>query len=595
MCAIFGILGTYNSLQAKRALATMTHRGPDFCGIVEEARLFFAHHRLSIVDTRAKAHQPLRHQQVLISFNGEIYNYKALKEQLHYRFTTHSDAEVVLAAYLQYGVDFVHYLRGMFAIAIVDGDRLYLFRDRFGKKPLYYHHRDNTLVFASEIKAITPFLKRIRMNHDALLSYLSYLAPTPPHTFYEGIHKLEAGCYLLYEHGTIHTHSYYDLTAQNLSAGHQSTEALLRESIALRLQADVPVAGLLSGGIDSAMIAAIAREQIRDFSTFTLGYRDYGAYDERANAAETARYLGVNNCSVEMNQADFMEVLPKVLETLDEPLNDPAAVPLFWLFQEIQRQGYKVVLSGEGSDEIFLGYRHYREYAEIESLAGLHNKNWIRKYFRSNFSMNREWEWYKRIFCEQLLFRTSGERFSDLQQNMLLRRNVKDNHSYDYLQPFRERFLASQYADDATFWYSYIDLKLFQAEHFLMKLDKVSMAHSIEARTPFLDHHLVEKVLAYDASERLRYPEMKRLLKELARGYLHNTTIARKKKGFSNPYMEYLTASGGINLITEVNQQSGLFRDDVLQTYLQKARKGRFKHHVWGLYVLSYWMKRHLL
>ena len=595
MCAIFGIVGAYRPAQAKEALSRMAHRGPDFCGIVEQERLFFAHNRLSIVDTSSQAHQPLRHQQVLISFNGEIYNHHALRKELPYPFETHSDAEVVLAAYLHYGVDFVQHLRGMFAIAIIDGERLYLFRDRFGKKPLYYHHHDTGFVFASEIKAITPFLKQVRMNQDALLSYLSFLAPTPPHTFYEGIKKLESGCYLLYENGSVHEQSYYDLTTAPITCKSESIAPLLRESIALRLQADVPVAGLLSGGIDSAMIAAIAREHLSDFTTFTLGYQEYSSYDERANAAESARYLGVNNCSVVINQADFIEAIPRVLESLDEPLNDPAAVPLFLLFQEIQRHGYKVVLSGEGSDEIFLGYRHYKEYYEIESLATLRNKNWIRKYFRSNFSMNREWEWYKRIFCEQLLFRTSGERFSDLQQNMLLRRNVKDNHSYGYLQPYRERFNASKYADDATLWYSYSDLKLFQAEHFLMKLDKVSMAHSIEARTPFLDHHLIEHLFTYNADARLGVQGTKPLLKEVARSYLSEAIIARKKKGFSNPYMEYLSASGELHLITEVNEQSGLFHRDVLQTYLDKARRGRFKHHVWGLYVLSYWMKKNLL
>ncbi len=595
MCAVFGILGEYTSSQAKAALARMAHRGPDFCGIVERERLFFAHNRLSIVDTGAQAHQPLRHQQVLLSFNGEIYNHQMLRKQLPYAFKTHSDAEVVLAAYLHYGVDFVHYLRGMFAIAIIEGDRLYLFRDRFGKKPLYYYRSNERFVFASEMKALTPFLKQVRMNTDALLSYLSFLAPVPPHTFYEGIEKLEAGCYAVYENAALRLERYYDLTCESNTCKSESVEALLGESIALRLQADVPVAGLLSGGIDSAMIAAVARDRLPEFTTFTLGYKEYSSYDEREYAAYTADFLGVNNCSVEISRADFMAAVPRVLESLDEPLNDPAAVPLFLLFQEIRRHGYKVVLSGEGSDEIFLGYRHYREYAEIESLTSLHNKNWIRKYFRAHFSMNREWEWYKRVFDNQLLFRTSGERFSDLQQNMLLRRNVKDNHSYRYLQPYRERFEASQYADDATRWYSYIDLKIFQGEHFLMKLDKVSMAHSIEARTPFLDHRLIEHLFTFDADARMGSQGTKNILQKFARNYLDDRILSRRKKGFSNPYMEYLMASEALSLITEVNRQSGLFHHDVLQTYLQKARRGRFKHHVWGLYVLSHWMQKNLL
>ncbi len=595
MCAIFGILGEYTPSQARHALSRMAHRGPDFCGIVEEEQLFFAHYRLSILDRGTRAHQPLRHQGVYVSFNGEIYNHQELRKSLPYAFETQSDAETVLAAYLHYGIDFVRYLRGMFAIAIVEGTRLYLVRDRFGKKPLYYYHHAKGVHFASEIKALTPFLKQTRMNHDALLSYLSFLAPSPPHTFYTGIEKLESGCYAMYEQGNLQIHRYYDLVHETRVPGNNTIEQSIRESIALRMCADVPIAALLSGGIDSAVIAAIARETEPNLRTFTIGYKEYRNYDEREHAAYTANYLGVNNCSFEVNQNDFMRAVPYVFESMDEPLNDPAAIPLYLLFEKIKAEGYKVVLSGEGSDEIFLGYRHYREYIALESLANLHNKKWLERYFRSHFSMNREWEWYKRLFSEQLLFRTSGEKFTDLQQNKLLRRNVRDNHSYSYLQLYRERFLASEYADDPTRWYSYIDLKLFQAEHFLMKLDKISMAHSIEARTPFLDHTLVEQLFTYGAEERLGAEGMKPLLKTATQVYLNDVIRQRKKKGFSAPYMEYLCASGEITLITEVNNQTGLFQSDVLQKYIQMARKGRFKHHVWGLYVLSHWIKRTLL
>ena len=234
------------------------------------------------------------------------------------------------------------------------------------------------------------------------------------------------------------------------------------------------------------------------------------------------------------------------------------------------------------------------EYLDIEKAATLQHKNWLKKYFRANFSMNREWEWYKRIFDDQLLFRTSGEKFTDLQKNMLLRQNIKDGDGMRFLEPYRKAFEASGHSDPSL-WYSYIDLKLFQAEHFLAKLDRVSMAHSIESRTPFLDHNLAESV--FSIAPQLRYQDgvTKALLKKVAADYLPAEVIKRKKKGFSNPYMEWLAASGKIGLIEEVNEQTGLFNRDVLKEYIERGVRGRFKQHVWGLYVLSYWIKRNLL
>uniref|UniRef100_UPI002624465A asparagine synthase-related protein n=1 Tax=Sulfurimonas sp. TaxID=2022749 RepID=UPI002624465A len=239
-------------------------------------------------------------------------------------------------------------------------------------------------------------------------------------------------------------------------------------------------------------------------------------------------------------------------------------------------------------------YRQYFEYLDIEQAASLAHKNWLKKYFRANFSMNREWEWYKRIFDDTLLFRTSGDKFTDLQKNGLLKRNVRDNESLKYLQNYYERFENSTHSDPSI-WYSYIDLNIFQAEHFLTKLDRVSMAHSIESRTPFLDHKLAQTIFAIDP--KLRYEDgiTKSLLKQIMTNKLPNEILTRKKKGFSNPYMEYLISSGNISLIQEVNKETGIFKSDKLEEYIQTAARGSFKQHVWGLYVLSYWIKKNLL
>jgi asparagine synthase (glutamine-hydrolysing) len=599
MCAIFGIIGEYNENQAKNVLCLLSHRGPDHCGIIQRQNLFFAHQRLSIQDTHHRSHQPLKYKNILLSFNGEIYNFKELKDVLDLDFHTQSDSEVIIAAYLKWGVNFVQHLRGMFAIALMDGETLYLFRDRLGKKPLFYLE-GSSFVFASEIKALKPFLSTCKLNNDALLSYLSFLAPTPPHTFYEGIKKLAAGEYLIYKEGQLTCKRYFDLLDNKPNSITNKDEAVsllekeLQNAIALRLQADMPIASLLSGGIDSATINYFAKQQGVHLQTYTLGYKEFAKYDERENAKQSAEFLGLSNTQIEIDEDDFIQASDKVMDALDEPLNDPAAVPLYLLFEHIKKDGYKVVMSGEGADELFLGYRQYFEYLDIQGAATLAHKNWLKKYFRANFSMNREWEWYKRIFDDTLLFRSSGEKFTDLQKNQLMRRNIKDNESLKYIQNYRTHFENSAHTDE-TIWYSYIDLNLFQAEHFLTKLDRVSMAHSIESRTPFLDHKLASLIFSIDPKLRYEDGVTKSLLKRIMTNKLPNEVLTRKKKGFSNPYMEYLIHSKKIDLILEVNAQTGMFHQKKLHEYINMAKKGSFKQHVLGLYVLSYWIKKNLL
>jgi asparagine synthase (glutamine-hydrolysing) len=393
---------------------------------------------------------------------------------------------------------------------------------------------------------------------------------------------------------------YYDILETPPNQITDKQEALeklrykLQESIALRLESDVPMAALLSGGIDSATINYFAKSFGKNLTTYTLGFENYTKYDERANAQRSAELLGIQNKQIELSQQGYINTIDTVFETLDEPLNDPAAIPLYHLFSHIKEDGYKVVLSGEGSDELFLGYRQYFEYLEMEEAKKVFHKNWLKKYFRSNFSMNREWEWYKRAFEGEVIFRTSSEKFTDMQKNILMKKNVRDGDGFLYLKALRDNFDNSQHTDESI-WFSYADLQHFQAEHFLAKLDRVSMAHSIESRTPFLDHEFVELVFSIDPTLRYKDGVTKGLLKELLAPMLPNEIIQRKKKGFSNPYGEYLYSSRRINLIEEVNKKTGMFKEDVLKEYIQTASKGRFKQHVWGLYALSHWIDKELL
>ena len=209
MCALFGILGHYEPSAAKRALALLAHRGPDYCGVAEQKGLFFAHSRLAIRDLGARAHQPLQHGGILLGFNGEIYNYRDIADTLGLVDAT--EAETVLAAYLRWGIGCVRRFRGMFALAVHDGGTLYLARDRLGKKPLFFARQKERFVFASEIKGIVPFLPTVQMNDDALMSYLSFLAPVAPHTFFRGVEKLAPGEIVTYKEGKITRENYYSL------------------------------------------------------------------------------------------------------------------------------------------------------------------------------------------------------------------------------------------------------------------------------------------------------------------------------------------------------------------------------------------------
>jgi len=598
MCAIFGIIGSYDLKQAEKSLKTLLHRGPDQSHAIAKEDFFFAHQLLNIQNNTSQ--QPLHHQQIYLSFNGEIYNYKALQKELNgFGYFPNDEVGVLLDAYRHWGVNFVQKIRGMFAIAIKDKDTLYLFRDRLGKKPLFYLHK-KSFVFASEIKALLPYVTKKEMDPDALLSYLSFLAPTPPYTFFKGIKKLASSEYLVLKDNKITIKQYFNILDTSPNAISDKEEALsllesqLQESIDLRLQTKAPTASLLSGGIDSATINYFASKLNHTLPTYTLGYQGYEKYDETLDAKASAHTLGIDNKCVKISLKDYNTHADEILHNLDEPLNDPAAIPLDLLFKEIKKDGYKVVLSGEGSDELFLGYRHYFNYLDIEQMKHLKNKNWLKKYFLNHFDENREWEWYKRILEQSTLFRTSGEKFTDKQKNQLLTQNLPDNQSLKYIQNYQDLFNGSKHSD-ATTWYTYIDLQLFQGEHFLSKLDRVSMANSIESRTPFLDHHLVQTVFQLDPNLRHVDSGTKPLLKQMMQSKLDPSILTRKKKGFSNPYMEYLLESKKISLIQEVNKQTHLFKEHALKELIHGAKNGAFKHHIWGLYVLSVWIKKNLL
>jgi len=595
MCAIFGIVGEYETKRAIEAFRLLAHRGPDAETLICDESLFAASARLSITDV-AESSLRCRYGEDIVLFNGEIYNYKELAEE--FGSSEMSETDVIYEAFRRWDREFISHLRGMFAIAIVTPERVLLARDLFGKKPLYYARFGERLIFSSEVRAIVHLYPEIGFERRVLSHLLFFQTTIAPMSFYPAIRQLSPSEVVEIGRGAKEssTFPYSPFSGAGMIKKRQEAveeiERRVLEAVAIRIPKEVKWGALLSGGLDSSTIAAMAAGiRGESIDTFCIGYEGYEKYDERRYAAMAAQHISSNHHEFTMDMEDFLIALDELCLHLDEPLLDPAAVPLWFMMKKISAGGFKVVLSGDGSDEIFLGYRLYREYHDISKASGLKYRNWLRNYFRANFSMNKEWERYKRVFDQSILFRSMSELFTDLQLNRILKLNVKDDSSLQSIEPLYRRFEAMGGTDE-TQWYSYCDINTLLAELFLKKLDRVSMAHSIEARSPFLDKRVVEYLLGVDSSLKLD-AEGKGLLKSVARSYLPPEIVYRKKKGFSYPFMEWLSESGELERVRRVQEKTAIFREDALSDLLERGkRRSRFKQHIYAIYFLCRWLEK---
>ncbi len=570
MCGFFGVVGKVDELRAHKALEALKHRGHTK-GLYTQDGLFLGHWRLYIVDP--DAHQPMRRDKKVVVFNGEIYNYKELGAP--------NDTAAILE------VEEFSKLDGMFAFALLDGDRLYLVKDLFGKKPLYYYQDEEFFCFASEIKAIERYVGGLEYEARALSGYLSFGALPNEDTFYKGVKRLLGAEVLELDIATrrFRIWRYGSL----LRRSSQDIESLLVSSIQKRLQGDFPVAALLSGGVDSSVVSALAKRLQGELYTFSVGYKE-GRYSELEFAKEVSQYVGTIHHEVIFGQEDFFEALDFLVEHYDEPIGDSAALPLWFLLKKVKEAGFRVVLSGEGGDEIFLGYRQYFEFADLYRAKELKYKNWLKNYFKSHFSPNKEWEWYKRVFNDEVVFRSSCEVFSDLQKNLFLRQNVRDGESLEFLEPILEEWKRSGWEDIYSF-FSFVDLKVRLEALYLKKLDLTTMAHTIEGRTPLLDSALVAAAFAHPD----RAKSAKFLLKSVAKKYIPKSIVDRKKRGFSYPHMEWLQRSALIKKMVAINDEVGFFRSEQLEFLIQSAKRNRFSRHFWLVLAFLLWFERRFL
>ncbi|MEO1923547.1 MAG: asparagine synthase (glutamine-hydrolyzing), partial [Nautiliaceae bacterium] len=390
MCAIFGILGSCEKT-VRNSLNLMIHRGRDFQKVIKNEKAVFGFNRLAIenIDTNL---QPLKKDKKLFVFNGEIYNYKGLIKK--YNLNACTEIETIAELWEKFGVEFVKLLDGMFAIAIFD-EKLYLFRDEFGKKPLFFTKN----AFSSDIKPLINIAGK-KINFEALSEYLAYNSSLAPNTIYEGIYKLPAGCYYDGEIKRWFDFERKEDKTVTEEIAVKKVEEFLIKSIEKRFQGEVEIGSLLSGGVDSSLIAAIA-SKYRKIDTFSIGYEGYENYDERRYAREVARYLNIDNYDFVLTKKSFFTHFDNVLDAMGEPISDSSFFAVFSLAKNIP---LKVVFSGEGSDELFLGYRRYEEYLGFFK-AYLPNKKWLKKYMERHPEDIKEWEVFRRFFGDEPVFR----------------------------------------------------------------------------------------------------------------------------------------------------------------------------------------------
>lgn len=593
-----GILGT-NFLNERfdKSLELLHHRGPDFQNSIKIENKQFGHTRLAIIDLDEEANQPMVFDDILLVFNGEIYNYKELIHVEHLECKTKSDSEVLIRLYQKYEFDFLNKLNGMFSFCIYDmkKDLYFCARDRYGKKPFFYYFKDNKFIFSSSVKSILNLLDyKPNLNKVALSKYMQYFVSFGEDSFFQDIFKLEASTYLIYEPNKsreLQKKKYYKINTYKAIKDEKQAlndiEELLFKSVEYRLNSDVEVASLLSGGIDSSLISALyTKISGKKINTFSIGYDEYKNYCELDYAQITASHINSNHHPVEINQKEYINHFEQTLDMLEEPHGDSAAIPLNILTKQIHKAGIKTVLSGEGSDEIFLGYDNYAKflkYYEFEKSLSNEQNLFLNEIIGALQNNTKESEYLRRIVKKQNLYNSFGEIYTDIQRKRLFKK-----------VPTYKSETAKQ---DPVDWMSYIDLKIWLGESLLSKVDRISMGNSLELRTPFLDFNLVNYMFSVESHIKVGDTN-KYLLKKIASKYIPETIINRTKKGFNSPFNEWLNKEYKdkiFEVIVEVNNETNLFNHEYILHIYELSKSNKFKQHLYSLFVFSLWYKKEYL
>jgi asparagine synthase (glutamine-hydrolysing) len=591
------------------------HRGPDGEGTWRHAQghVGFAHRRLSVIDL-ATGQQPMTAPGGdWIVYNGEIYNFRELRAELGAdRFRTASDTEVILHAYRRWGAECVRHFRGMFAFALWDeaGQRLVCARDRFGIKPFYYMLRGSTFYFASEVKALLPFVDRIETDRDGLKDYLAFQFCLGGKTLFQGIQELQPAHTLQVTRGGVTTARYwevyfepdFDHTAAYFEA---HLRDLLRDSVALHLRSDVPLGAYLSGGLDSSTVAALAAEHAPDdLIGFTGRFSVHGpAFDESAYARALGGRLGIPVYEADMGVADFLEHIRSVIYHLDYPVAGPGAVPQF-MVSRLAARHRKVALGGQGGDEIFGGYARYLIAYFEQCIRGaidgtMRSGNFVVTYesIIPNLSALRQYKPLLQEFWREGLFDEMDRRYFRLiNRAPTLTDEIRWESlgAYSPYETFRGIFLGRNVRKESYFdLMTHFDFKtllpaLLQVE------DRMSMAHGLESRVPLLDHPIVEFAATIPADTKFKNGTMKHIFREAARPLLPALIVDRTDKmGFPTPLTEWVQGEAREFVHDIFSSAAAQSREviDSRQVLAAIDREPRFGRKIWGLLCLELWFE----
>ena len=619
LCGIAGFThrnGCPDSERIRMAATTLIHRGPDELGVFQSHSVSLGATRLKIIDLES-GDQPFRSEDgdAVIVFNGEIYNHRELRAELEsrgHRFRTTCDTETALYAFVEWNTECFSRLRGMFALAVwTESTRtLVLARDRMGIKPLYLARRARELFFGSELKAILvhPEIER-RLSLEGLDCYLSLNYVPYPWTLVDGVEKLAPGSWLKWRNGEISTDSYWKLPFGvprdwKLEAAKEELDALLKQSVREQLASDVPVGVWLSGGVDSSTVLHYAAtESLAPLKTFSISFRNR-SLDESSYMHQMAERYGTDHTEFDLNSgSNLQDAIEEFAYYSDEPSADAGALPV-WFLSKLSKTRTTVALSGEGADELFGGYLTYRaDHLAKRSRRLPTTALRAAKGFTGLWPVSDEkigFEYKAKRFLEGSLLPPERAHtywngtFSETQKNSMLTGRLPGALD-DLLEHVRD---LSDSTNDDLAPYLWFDQKYFLPDDILVKTDRMSMAHALEVRPPFLDHRIVEFAATLPTSFKIRGSCQKVLLKKLMKDKLPSSIVGRGKVGFDIPAHEWLRGCLRAMLVETVTagalDHKGLFRPSVLQAYLNLhlERRANLGYHLWGLMILFLWMKK---
>lgn len=613
MCGIGGIISFKTSVSSKTVEGmskAIAHRGPDANGLYlnENKTCGLVHRRLSIIDISDNANQPMTctSGRYTIVFNGELYNFEALREELKThdcQFSTASDTEVVLNAFIQWGNECVNHFNGMFAFAVWDEKEaeLYLFRDRLGIKPLYYIRTDEVFAFASEIKALLPLAKDLSWNNEAAHHFFRLGYIPEPQTIYKHIHKFPKGNAAYISENNFEVKPYWNINEKfkesnvtDFSIAKNEYHKTLRESIKLRLKSDVPFGVFLSGGIDSSTVAAIAQSQTKDkINTFSIGFKE-SKFNESEYAKKVADHLGTNHHEYTLSHKDAQELIEKIPSWYSEPFADTSAIPTY-LVSKMASESVKMVLTGDGGDEQFMGYGMYDWAARlskpmIKSLKSpiafaLSNSGKLRlKRASEYFRFEKQSALHTHIFSVDQYFYSERE----------TKQFFQFDEVYNELKIQKVARKLSPRENQALF-----DLNYYLTDDLLTKVDRATMLNGVEARVPLLDHNLIECSLNIDESLKVNKGESKLLLKEILYEYVPKEFFNRPKWGFGIPLEKWLSDELKPLLDKYVNQEMlekvGIYNVSEILKLKGEFLKGKsyLYNKLWLVIAFNIWFRNH--